>query len=98
MWWRPATTLGAANRDPRRFGAPDEFRPARYDPAGPDSAPLSFGAGAHFCLGAALARLEGAVAFPRLLSRFPALAPAGDPVRRPTLLLRGFETLPVRVA
>jgi len=92
------TLLGAANRDPRRFGAPDEFRPARYDPAGPDSPPLSFGAGAHFCLGAALARLEGAVAFPRLLARFPALAPAGDPVRRPTLLLRGFETLPVRVA
>src|SRR6266516_2165559 len=47
------TLLGAANRDPRRFGAPDEFRPARYDPAGPDSPPLSFGAGAHFCLGAA---------------------------------------------
>jgi cytochrome P450 len=92
------TLLGAANRDPRRFAAPGEFRPARYDPAAPDSQPLSFGAGAHFCLGAALARLEGAVAFPRLLSRFPALAPAGDPVRRPGLVLRGYETLPVRLA
>ncbi len=92
------TLLGAANRDPRRFGDPGKFRPARYDPAGPDSPPISFGAGAHFCLGAALARLEGAIAFPRLLSRFPVLAPAGDPVRRPGLVLRGYETLPIRVA
>ena len=92
------TLLGAANRDPRRFGAPDEFRPARYDPAAPDSPPISFGAGAHFCLGAALAQMEGAVAFPRLLARFPDLVPAGDPVRRPGLLLRGYETLPIRVA
>jgi cytochrome P450 len=92
------TLLGAANRDPRRFGAPDEFRPARYHPAAPDSPPISFGAGAHFCLGAALARLEGAVAFPRLLARFPEMVPAGAPVRRPRLLLRGYETLPIRVA
>jgi len=92
------TMLGAANRDPRRFGAPAEFRPARYDPAAPDSPPISFGAGAHFCLGSALAQLEGAVAFPRLLARFPEVAPAGDPVRRPRLLLRGYETLPIRVA
>jgi cytochrome P450 len=92
------TLLGAANRDPRRFADPGEFRPARYDPAAAASPPISFGAGAHFCLGAALARLEAAVAFPRLLSRFPALAPAGDPVRRPGLVLRGYETLPVRVA
>jgi len=92
------TLLGAANRDPRQFGAPDEFRPARYDPAGPASPPISFGAGAHFCLGAALAQLEGAIAFPRLLARFPVLAPAGDAVRRPGLVLRGLETLPIRVA
>jgi cytochrome P450 len=92
------TLLGAANRDPRQFGAPDEFRPARYDPASPDSPPISFGAGTHFCLGAALAQLEGAIAFPRLLARFPALVPAGDAIRRPGLVLRGLETLPVRVA
>jgi len=66
-------------------------------PAAQDSPPISFGAGAHFCLGAALAQLEGAVAFPRLLARFPRMAPAGDPVRRPGLLLRGYETLPIRV-
>jgi len=86
------TVLGAGNRDPRRFG-----EPGRFDPARGDGGPLSFGGGAHFCIGAALARLEGAVAFPRLLSKFPRIAPAGEPVRRDTLLLRGFDTLPVTV-
>ena len=85
--------LGAGNRDPRRFTEPDEFDPRRDE-----GAPLSFGGGAHFCIGAALARLEGAVAFPRLLRRFPKISPAGEPVRRDTLLLRGFEELPVTVA
>jgi cytochrome P450 len=86
------TLLGAGNRDPRRFAEPDTFQPLR-----PDAGPLSFGGGAHFCIGAALARLEGAVAFPRLLRRFPRIAPGGDPVRRDTLLLRGFDVLPVTV-
>lgn len=86
------TVLGAGNRDPRRFSEPDTFNPLR-----PDGGALSFGGGAHFCIGAALARLEAAVAFPRLLRRFPRIAPAGDPVRRDTLLLRGFDALPVTV-
>lgn len=86
------TVLGAGNRDPRRFARPDTFDPLRAD-----GGPLSFGGGAHFCIGAALARLEAAVAFPRLLQRFPAIAPAGEPVRRDTLLLRGFDVLPVTV-
>ena len=85
--------LGAGNHDPRRFAKPRTFDPARSD-----GAPLSFGGGAHFCIGAALARLEGAVAFPRLFDRFPKIAPAGEPTRRDTLLLRGFDTLPVAVA
>ena len=87
------TLLGAGNRDPRRFTAP-----ARFDPMRPDGGPLSFGGGAHFCIGAALARLEGAVAFPRLLNRFPKIAAAGEPTRMDRLLLRGFDTLPVTVA
>jgi cytochrome P450 len=87
------TMLAAGNRDPRRF-----TDPGRFDPARPDGGPLSFGGGAHFCIGAALARLEGAVAFPRLLRRFPKISAAGEPTRRDTLLLRGFETLPVTVA
>jgi cytochrome P450 len=85
--------LGAGNRDPRRFANPLSFDPARAD-----GGPLSFGGGAHFCIGAALARLEGAVAFPRLFGRFPKIARAGEPTRRDTLLLRGFDRLPVSVA
>jgi cytochrome P450 len=87
------TLLGAGNRDPRRF-----TDPARFDPMRPDGGPLSFGGGAHFCIAAALARLEGAVAFPRLLSRFPKISAAAEPTRRDTLVLRGFDVLPVTVA
>jgi cytochrome P450 len=86
------TLIGAGNRDPRRFTEPDVFDPLR-----PDAGPLSFGGGAHFCIGAALARLEGTVAFGRLLDRFPLIAAAGEPVRRETFLLRGFDELPVTI-
>ncbi len=82
--------LGAANRDPGRFP-----EPARFDPWRPQVHPLSFGAGPHYCLGAALARLEAQVAFPLLLRRLPELALAGRPERRVRLTLRGFATLPV---
>ncbi len=82
--------LGAANRDPRRFSVPDMFDPDR-----PANQPISFGAGAHFCVGAALARLEAQVAFPRLLARFARLEPAGEPTRRDRLTLRGYRTLPI---
>jgi cytochrome P450 len=84
--------IGAANRDPRRFPDPDVFDPSR-----PDNRPLSFGAGPHFCLGAALTRAEGQVAFPRLLDRFPDLALHGDPGVPTRLQFRGYETLAVTV-
>ncbi|MFI9203889.1 cytochrome P450 [Streptomyces sp. NPDC053048] len=84
--------LGAGNRDPRRF-----HRPQLFDPDRPDNQPLSFGGGFHFCLGAGLARMEARVALPRLLRRFPALAPAGPEVYRDRWLVRGHETFPVRL-
>ena len=83
--------LGAGNRDPQRFAEPD-----RLDLGRTDNAPLSFGGGIHYCLGAPLARLEAQVAFPALLRRFPALSLAGDPVRRDSLTIRGYTAMPVR--
>ncbi|HET9897638.1 MAG TPA: cytochrome P450 [Streptosporangiaceae bacterium] len=85
--------IGAANRDPRRFSDPDLFRPERTDPGA-----LSFGAGRHFCLGAALARLEAEVGFARLLRRFPRICPAGQADRRPSLTSRGFDRMPVSLS
>jgi cytochrome P450 len=83
---------GAANRDPRRFAEPD-----RFDPGRPDNQHLAFSAGPHYCLGAALGRVEGRIALPRLLTRFPDLALAAEPGARRTLMLRGYDTLPVRL-
>lgn len=82
--------LGAANRDPDRYHRPDQLDISRPDPA-----PLSFGGGIHFCLGAALARLEGNEVFPRLFARFPQLALRAEPVWRPGLSFRGLTSLPV---
>jgi cytochrome P450 len=84
--------LAAGNRDPRRFERPDVFDPAR-----PNNTSLSFGAGAHFCIGQALARMEAQVAFPLLLERFPDIAPAGVPVRKDRITLRGYASMPVRL-
>jgi cytochrome P450 len=85
-------SIGGANRDPRVFDQPDEFRIDRPDPG----RHLSFSLGLHHCLGAALARLEGRIAIEELTRRYPALEPAGRPTRRSQLVLRGFESIPVR--
>lgn len=85
--------IGAANRDPAVFARPDSLMLGR-DP----NAHLAFGLGTHFCPGAQLSRLEGRVAFPALLRRFPRLRLAAAPVRRRTAVLRGLEHLPVRLA
>lgn len=87
---RVMTLVGAANRDPAVFTDPD-----RLDVRRTGQPPLSFGGGIHYCLGAPLARLEGRVAFPRLLQRFPSLRPAGTPVPRNGLALHGFTAVPV---
>lgn len=82
--------VGAANRDPRRHADPDTFDPDRAD-----LSHHSFGGGGYFCIGAALSRLEGRLAFPRLFRRFPDLAVAGEPTRGEGFLLRGNSVIPV---
>jgi len=83
--------LGAANRDPDRFDDPATLDLRRGAPH------VAFGYGAHHCLGSALARLEGEVAIPALVRRFPALALDAEPVHRRTRTLRGVEALHVRL-
>ncbi|HET6952297.1 MAG TPA: cytochrome P450 [Acidimicrobiales bacterium] len=83
--------VGAANRDDRRFPEPD-----RFDIHRAIGQHLTFGYGPHFCLGAALARLEGRVALDEVLDRFPEWEVDTDRARlAPTSTVRGWETLPV---
>ncbi|WP_040586428.1 cytochrome P450 [Sciscionella marina] len=83
--------LGAANRDPRVFTDPHRFDITRQNAR----EHLSFSGGAHFCLGAGLARMEGEIALRELVARFPGLAAVSAPRRRPTRVLRGIASLPM---
>lgn len=85
--------IASANRDPSVFAEPDGLDLGR-DP----NPQLGFGAGTHFCLGAALARLELAVAFGRLAERLPGLVLAGTPTRRASFQFRGYADVPVTTA
>jgi cytochrome P450 len=87
------TVLAGANRDPEVFA-----EPARFDVARPNAREhVSFSAGRHFCLGAALARMEGEVGLRALFDRYPDLRTLPGARRRETRILRGYSTLPVRL-
>ncbi len=84
--------IGAAKREPEAYPDPD-----RLDITRPVEGLTSFGGGAHFCLGHALARQELAVALSTLLTRCPEMKLENlDPPFRPTALMRGVAELPVR--
>ena len=85
-----ACLMGSANRDPAAFEAADTFDVGR-DP----NPHVGFGMGLHFCLGAPLARVELEITVRRLLDRFPTIALHGAAPRRPTWVLRGYESLEV---
>jgi len=93
----PAGTLvtigiGAANRDPAQFADPERFdvgrKPNRH---------VAFGQGEHVCVGMNVARMEGRIAFTRLLQRFARIELNGEPERDRRIRFRGFRKLPVRV-
>jgi len=85
-----AALIGSANRDPAIFENADEMNIAR-DP----NPHIGFGAGIHFCLGAPLARLEMGVSLPALWEKYPDMSLASEPVRRPTFVLRGYESVAI---
>jgi cytochrome P450 len=87
------TLLAGANRDPEVFTDPDEFDVRRANAKDH----VSFSAGRHFCLGAALARMEGDVGLRMLFDRYPDLTLGSGARRRDTRILRGYATLPVRL-
>ena len=82
--------IGAANRDPAQFAAPDQLDIARAP-----NRHLAFASGAHVCAGLNLARMEGRVAIGRFIARFPNFEMAGIPLRARRVRFRGFTALPV---
>ena len=89
---RVLVLFASANRDPREFARADELV---LDRDGARN--LAFGEGVHFCLGMPLARMEARIGMGRLLSRRPSFALDGEPVRYPSHVIRGFESIPVHL-
>lgn len=85
-----AALIGSANHDETVFSSP-EIMDLTRDP----NPHIGFGAGIHFCLGAPLARLEMSVSLPALWEKFPDMELAGEAVRRPTFVLRGYESVAI---
>jgi hypothetical protein len=86
-----AALIGSANRDETAFSTPESMDLTR-DP----NPHIGFGAGIHFCLGAPLARLEMSVSLPALWEKYPKMQLAGEAIRRPTFVLRGYESVAVQ--
>lgn len=85
--------MNAANRDPRAYPEPDRLDLRR------NGVPhLTFGFGAHICLGFPLARLEGQVVLPAVLARWRRLEIAAEPQWMDSMVLRGMKAMPLRVA
>lgn len=85
-----AALLGSANRDETVFANADDLDLTR-DP----NPHIGFGAGIHFCIGAPLARMEMTTSLPMLMKKYPKISLAREPQRRPTFVLRGYESVPV---
>ena len=85
-----AALIGSANRDETVFSSPESMDLTR-DP----NPHIGFGAGIHFCIGAPLARLEMSVSLPALWEKYPHMQLAGDAIRRPTFVLRGYESVAI---
>lgn len=88
------TLLAGANRDPEVFTDPNRFDITRANARDH----VSFSSGRHYCLGAALARMEGEVGLRTVVERFPDLRLLPGVRRRPTRILRGYDALPARLA
>ena len=89
--WFVTTALAGANRDPQVFPDPGRFDVRRENARDH----IAFSSGRHYCLGAALARMEGEVGLKVLFDRYPDLELAPGRTRRPTRILRGWSRLPV---
>jgi cytochrome P450 len=87
-------SVGAANRDPQKFADPD-----RLDIRRNENRHLAFGIGIHYCLGAALARMEAEIAIGQLAARFPSMRLASNRVKWiKGLTFRGVKNLPVKLS
>jgi cytochrome P450 len=83
--------LASANRDPEQFSEPDKLDVTRKE-----NRHIAFGHGIHFCLGAALARMEGEIAFTALLRRFPRMRVESRGIQwRSSIFLRGMKSMPI---
>ena len=86
------TALGSANRDPRFWGDSAHVLDVKRQDA---PRHVSFGRGVHYCLGAALAKMEGEIAVTKLIRRFPEISITSEPTYNSRIILRGREEFPV---